>query len=94
MKSVAGVYRRARRALLGLGLAANAKKFPALEPKDVVPFVVSTDDEQLGDGKKVPSWVWSNFRMLEGQGPERVKEYCGESESTASSYYLITYRCV
>ena len=62
-------------------MAGNSKKFPELKKRDVVAFVVSTDDEQLGDGKTVPSWVWSDFKMMQGEGPEKVREYYGESKS-------------
>ena len=43
--------------------------------------MVSTDNEELSDGKKVLSWVWSNFMMLQDEGSECIQCYCGESKS-------------
>ena len=64
VNAVAEAYCRAQQALTKLGMPGNEKRFLELKKKDVVPFVVLMDDKQLGDGKKVPSWVWSNFMIL------------------------------
>ncbi|KAI0309603.1 hypothetical protein OF83DRAFT_1071807 [Amylostereum chailletii] len=72
-------YRRARGALLELGMTADDKNFRHLATKDVVPFVVALDDEVLGQGKKQPSWLWGDFSFMEKQG-DGVRKYCAESE--------------
>lgn len=56
-------YRRAYNALVALGLQ-NSPDFRKLDPKDVRPFVVRTSDQQLGDSKSQPSWIWQKLQFL------------------------------
>ena len=51
----------------------------ALNASDVVAFTVYSTDKQLGDSRKQPSWIWSDFRFVEGE-EAGIKAYCEESE--------------
>ena len=62
-EQAANAYRRAYHALVGLGLKKSAD-FKKLDPKDVRPFVVRTSDQQLGDSKSQPSWIWQKLEFL------------------------------
>ncbi|KAI0037325.1 hypothetical protein FA95DRAFT_1469227, partial [Auriscalpium vulgare] len=62
-------YRRARQALVALGMADKAEegkdeKYPSLTKADVKPFTVYTADAKLGDSKRRTSWIWSKFEKL------------------------------
>ena len=51
----------------------------ALNASDVVAFTVYSTDKQLGDSRKQPSWIWSDFRFMEEE-EVGIKAYCKESE--------------
>ncbi|KIP01467.1 hypothetical protein PHLGIDRAFT_123325 [Phlebiopsis gigantea 11061_1 CR5-6] len=59
----ADAYRRSHKALVALGLM-NSVDFRTLDQKDVRPFVVRTSDQQLGDSKSQPSWIWQKLQFL------------------------------
>ena len=60
----AGMYRRARAALISLGMDETDTRFPILEPKDVTLKVVY-GAKDLGSGKYTGSWIW-------GEGPRGI----------------------
>lgn len=68
----ADTYRRARDALVELGMAATDKEFPVLDPKDVVLKMVYSP-KGLGTGKYTGSWIWE-------EGPRGVLSDAEEDE--------------
>ena len=77
--AAASRYRLAREKLMSLGLSKEDRTYRELKASDIVPFTVYTVDQQLGDSKRQPSWLWSDFRFVEGQRDE-IRQYCEESE--------------
>ncbi|KAH9921091.1 hypothetical protein B0H21DRAFT_660461, partial [Amylocystis lapponica] len=65
VKTAAEVYRRARRALLTLGMEENDQTYRPLRPEDLRPFVLRMEEQQRGDSKKAPSWIWGDFSFVE-----------------------------
>lgn len=55
----ANTYRRARDAMIALGLSTNDTSFPVLDPTDVVLKVVYGGKE-LGSGVYTGSWIWTD----------------------------------
>ncbi|KLO04246.1 hypothetical protein SCHPADRAFT_807130, partial [Schizopora paradoxa] len=53
----ADTYRRARSALLALGMSESDKEFPNLAPEDVFLKMVYAPKE-LGTGTYTGSWIW------------------------------------
>lgn len=82
----ADTYRRARRAMIVLGMSPKDTKFPGLEPAHVTLKVVSGAKE-LGEGKYTGSWIWA-------KGPRGIlsdaEEDEWEEEGESCSCKLIT----
>ncbi|OBZ77878.1 hypothetical protein A0H81_01585 [Grifola frondosa] len=76
----ADTYRRARRAMIALGLPEDDGRYRALKTTDVVPFVMYTEEEQLGDSRKVPSWIWGDFSFVENQSEGAIKNFLADGE--------------
>ncbi|KLO04261.1 hypothetical protein SCHPADRAFT_840849 [Schizopora paradoxa] len=76
----AAIYRRAREALISLGMEENDTQFPVLDQKDVRLKIVYGEKE-LGSGKYTGSWIW-------GEGPRGTlsdyEEDVWEEEGTIS----------
>ena len=85
--AAASRYRLARGNLLSLGLSSEDQTYRELKVTDVVPFTVYTVDQQLGDSKRQPSWIWSDFRFVKGQNKE-IRQYCEESKSILSLLHV------
>lgn len=72
-------YRTARERLVVLGMSKEDTTYRALHSSDVVAFKVYSAEEQLGDSRKQPSWIWSDFRFVQGE-EAGIRAYCEESE--------------
>lgn len=72
VQSRAATYRRARDALIELGLSPLDTGYPVLEQKHVILKRVFTDKD-LGEGQYTGSWIWSN-------GPRGVLSDAEEDE--------------
>lgn len=59
VQSRADTYRRARVAMIKLGMAEEDSSYPVLLPEDVVLKMVY-NDKKLGEGKYTGSWIWNN----------------------------------
>lgn len=81
IQRTAGAYRRARRALVNLGLSEGDHTFKPLRKEDVKAFVVLSTDEQLGDSKRKVSWIWENLDFISAQKGAHVKEFLIEGKS-------------
>ena len=68
-------YRRARGALICLGMSEDDKTFKELKKEDVKAFVVYTADQQLGDSKKESSWIWEDLSFVKNANNEALSEY-------------------
>ena len=64
---------------MSLSLSKEDRTYRELKVSDIVPFTVYMVDQQLGDSKRQPSWLWSDFCPAEGQGDE-IRQYCEESK--------------
>ncbi|OBZ69168.1 hypothetical protein A0H81_10697 [Grifola frondosa] len=60
----ADTYRRARRALIALGMQVDDACYRVLKTTDVILFAMYTEEEQLGDSRKTPSWIWEDFTFM------------------------------
>ncbi|THG92529.1 hypothetical protein EW026_g8398, partial [Hermanssonia centrifuga] len=75
IRLAATAYRCTRAALLKLGMPEDHVSFKALQREDVRAFTVMTAEQELGDSKKAPSWIWENLEFVNTQGEGKVKEY-------------------
>ena len=62
VRRAAAEYRRQHAALKTLG--ASDDDYPELAPTDVKAFTVRTQDQELGDSKKGPSWIWQKVEFV------------------------------
>lgn len=90
IRVAAGKYRRVRTIMVALGMNEDDETFMPLRREDVKAFAMFTGEEQLGDSKKMPSWIWEKINFLGAQGEGKVREYCIEGTlvwiSSANSY--------
>ena len=56
-------YRRAWEALRRLGFKDDVNYRPLLD-SDIRPFIVATEDEELGQGKNMQSWIWQSLKFI------------------------------
>lgn len=80
IRVAAGKYRRVRTIMLALGMDEKDGTFLPLRREDVKAFAMFTGEEQLGDSKKMPSWIWEKINFLSAQGEGKVREYCIEGK--------------
>ncbi len=66
------------KAVRSRGMDENDETFLPLRREDVKAFAMFTGEEQLGDSKKMPSWIWEKINFLSAQGDGKVREYCIE----------------
>lgn len=59
IKETANNYRRARDAMLALGMSSTDTSYPELLDKHVT-IIVAAKPKQLGTGKYTGSWIWGN----------------------------------
>lgn len=78
VQAAAASYRRARGALLALGMSTKDEEFRELRKEDVKAFTVLAEEQLLGDSKKSPSWIWENLEFIDARGEGAVKEYFEE----------------
>lgn len=83
MKAAANVYRRARRAMVILGLSKDDTTYKKLRNDDMRPFAIFEKDRRLGDSKDTQktSWIWRDLGYIDDIKSANVKEYMVESES-------------
>lgn len=73
-------YRRVRCRMLALGMRNDDETFKPLELGDVRALKVYTHQEELGDSKKRPSWIWSNFDYRVTTSNEAAHEFMEDRE--------------
>ncbi len=79
--AAADEYRRARLAMLSLGMQEGDPRFPALRKQDLTKFTLSSEHQQLGESRRRVSWIWDSFAYADKQGDERFKEFHDDGES-------------
>lgn len=89
IQRTAGAYRRARRALVNLGLSEGDHTFKPLRKEDVKAFVVLSTDEQLGDSKRKVSWIWENLDFVSAKKGAHVKEFMIEGKSLGAWHHHV-----
>ncbi len=80
VQAAAASYRRARSALLALGMSNEDEEFRELKKEDVKAFTVLAEEQMLGDSKKFPSWIWENLEFIDARGEGTVKQYFEEGK--------------
>ncbi|THG98302.1 hypothetical protein EW026_g3863 [Hermanssonia centrifuga] len=75
IQNSATAYRRARHALLALGMPESDRTFQLLKKQDIKAFTLFTADQQLGDSKKKTSWIWDDLSFINAQGDDGMKDY-------------------
>ncbi|KAI0084023.1 hypothetical protein BDY19DRAFT_899301 [Irpex rosettiformis] len=80
MLDAASVYRRARVAMIALGMARGDPVYKPLETDDLKSFVVREQERQYGDSKNVrQSWIWGNLSFVDNDYDEGVKKHIVEN---------------
>lgn len=81
IEAAAARYRMAYCGLVSLK-QATAQEFRPLPRSEVRPFVVRIEDQQLGDSRVQPSWIWQSLRFLgEGEVMANFDEFAEEGTS-------------
>ena len=69
-------YRRARQALLWLGVSPTDPSFRPLLAADKTAFHVGSSKETLGSSRNKLSWIWDSLTFATGNNDSRSRE-CG-----------------
>jgi hypothetical protein len=79
--STANVYRRARVALVFLGMAENDETYHPLKNSHLRAFVVNETDRRWGDSKNTKQpWVWGNLSFVGKDMSDGMKNQIMESK--------------
>ena len=70
----ADFYRRARIALVALGMAEDDVRFPPLRKSDATKFTITSDASALGQSRKNVSWIWNDF-SFHGDKSEKYQAF-------------------
>ncbi|TFK78476.1 hypothetical protein K466DRAFT_449828, partial [Polyporus arcularius HHB13444] len=57
-------YRQIRAILLRLGMGEDDVKYKPLLDTDCKPFVLVIEEQRLGDSRRKPCWIWSDFSFV------------------------------
>ena len=79
VRASAEVYRRARRAMVALDMPEDDNTYRKLQTDDLRAFAISVADQQRGDSRKAPSWIWGDLSFAEGGQDAAVREYIADS---------------
>ncbi|EKM51133.1 uncharacterized protein PHACADRAFT_199966 [Phanerochaete carnosa HHB-10118-sp] len=63
--NAANEYRRTYQALVTLRYNNEEQQLKPLEDKDVRPFDISMDNQELGQSKRQPSWIWDELEFFD-----------------------------
>ncbi|PCH34432.1 hypothetical protein WOLCODRAFT_148485 [Wolfiporia cocos MD-104 SS10] len=72
-------YRRARGAILKLGLPDKDSSYRELHAGDLSLFAMQSDDMHLGDSRRSPSWLWEDVSFAAELGESAWKDYMEEA---------------
>lgn len=81
-------YRRARTALISLGMPETDSTYCVLKPEDIVPFPVTDEMRELGDSRRnTTSWIWEDLSFVKNANDGKIAAYYenGEYSSTWSA---------
>ncbi|KAI0686739.1 hypothetical protein BC835DRAFT_1287652 [Cytidiella melzeri] len=74
--AAADVYRRARVAMVSLGMNDADSTYRPLKKQDLKAFVVREEDRRLGDSKNLKqSWIWGDLTFVNNDLSEGVKTH-------------------
>ncbi len=73
-------YRQTRATLLVLGMPEDDPKYKPLLDSDCKPFVLVIEEQRLGDSRRKPCWIWSDFSFVMKEDDVDVKEFLVDSE--------------
>lgn len=81
MLGAANAYRRARVAMVALGMDEGDPVFKPLKHCHLKAFVVREADRQYGDSKNIrQSWIWGDLSFIDNKYDEGAKKHIIESE--------------
>lgn len=81
VRNAANEYRRAYQTLITLGYDDGKHRLRPLEDKDVRPFDVSMDNDELGQSKRRPSWIWEELEFMDtSKVSENFESYAEEGK--------------
>ncbi|TFK85198.1 hypothetical protein K466DRAFT_495221, partial [Polyporus arcularius HHB13444] len=72
-------YRQIRNTLLVLGMPEDDPNFKPLLDTDCKPFVLVIEEQRLGDSRRKPCWIWSDFSFVLKEDDQGVKEFLMDS---------------
>ncbi|RDX45950.1 hypothetical protein OH76DRAFT_1356862, partial [Lentinus brumalis] len=77
--AAADEYRRARVALVALGMDEQDPFFRPLRKRDLTKFTMSSEHQTLGESSKGVSWIWEDFSFVDaGSQDERQQAFMRE----------------
>lgn len=74
-------YRRARVAMIVLGMPKNDPKYAVLHDADCKAFVIVDEEVRRGDSKLDPTWIWGDFTYMGKLDEGKIKIFVTNSES-------------
>ncbi|KAI0692086.1 hypothetical protein BC835DRAFT_1307278 [Cytidiella melzeri] len=78
--AAANVYRRARVAMISLGMAESDNVYRPLKNAHLKAFVVHEQNRRLGDSRKLAqSWIWGSLSFVDNDFSEAVKDHMIEN---------------
>lgn len=82
-------YRRARVALIVLGMSKKDPKYKVLHDSDCKAFVIVDEEVRRGDSQLDPTWIWGDFSYMGKLDEGKIKSFVTNSE--CDSWPVLTH---
>lgn len=73
-------YRRARLAMIVLGMSKKDRTYRVLKDQDCKAFVIVDEEVRRGDSKLDPTWIWGDFTYMGKLDEGKIKIFVTNSE--------------
>ncbi|KAI9062143.1 hypothetical protein FKP32DRAFT_1574418 [Trametes sanguinea] len=80
VRKAANRYRRARIALLALGMDQADPEFRPLRKEDMVKYSLDAQHRTLGESKESKPWIWERFSFADTQGDGQYQAFFDEAQ--------------
>ncbi|KAI9059805.1 hypothetical protein FKP32DRAFT_1550225, partial [Trametes sanguinea] len=80
VRKAANRYRRARIALLALGMDQADPEFRPLRKEDTVKYSLDAQHRTLGESKESKPWIWERFSFADTQGDGQYQAFFDEAQ--------------
>ncbi|KAJ2995469.1 hypothetical protein NUW54_g7385 [Trametes sanguinea] len=80
VQKAANRYRRARIALLALGMDHADPEFRPLRKEDTVKYSLDAQHRTLGESKESKPWIWERFSFADTQGDGQYQSFFDEAQ--------------